>query len=148
MGCQILLIFVGLWDSTLLLLKQCDLGSDSKLVVCFRDPCRSSPAWMALLLKQQWWVHCIVLINEYIDYFSTVFMFLTWPVLTVSNPKVQFDRYLSSPDTLVMPQLNFLLSAAIKWVFLLNVAPTVWERKVSIRYQHQPFTACQGVSTE
>lgn len=27
---------------------------------------------------------------------------------------VQFDRYLSSPDTLVMPQLNFLLSAAIK----------------------------------
>lgn len=28
--------------------------------------------------------------------------------------QVQFDRYLSSPDTLVMPQLNFLLSAAIK----------------------------------
>ncbi|XP_030633265.1 conserved oligomeric Golgi complex subunit 6 [Chanos chanos] len=27
---------------------------------------------------------------------------------------VQFDRYLSSPDTLVMPQLNFLLSASIK----------------------------------
>ncbi|KAM6946221.1 conserved oligomeric Golgi complex subunit 6 [Aplochiton taeniatus] len=27
---------------------------------------------------------------------------------------VQFDRYLSFPDTLVMPQLNFLLSAAIK----------------------------------
>ncbi|KAG9348419.1 hypothetical protein JZ751_002154, partial [Albula glossodonta] len=27
---------------------------------------------------------------------------------------VQFDRYLSSPDTLLMPQLNFLLSAAIK----------------------------------
>uniref|UniRef100_A0A671KL13 Conserved oligomeric Golgi complex subunit 6 n=1 Tax=Sinocyclocheilus anshuiensis TaxID=1608454 RepID=A0A671KL13_9TELE len=27
---------------------------------------------------------------------------------------VQFDRYLASPDTLVMPQLNFLLSAAIK----------------------------------
>ncbi|XP_045070462.1 conserved oligomeric Golgi complex subunit 6 isoform X1 [Coregonus clupeaformis] len=26
----------------------------------------------------------------------------------------QFDRYLSSPDTMVMPQLNFLLSAAIK----------------------------------
>ncbi|KAL0972649.1 hypothetical protein UPYG_G00192370 [Umbra pygmaea] len=26
----------------------------------------------------------------------------------------QFDRYLSSPDTLFMPQLNFLLSAAIK----------------------------------
>uniref|UniRef100_A0A672MIK1 Conserved oligomeric Golgi complex subunit 6 n=1 Tax=Sinocyclocheilus grahami TaxID=75366 RepID=A0A672MIK1_SINGR len=28
--------------------------------------------------------------------------------------QVQFDRYLASPDTLVMPQLNFLLSAAIK----------------------------------
>uniref|UniRef100_A0A8C8A8K5 Conserved oligomeric Golgi complex subunit 6 n=1 Tax=Oryzias sinensis TaxID=183150 RepID=A0A8C8A8K5_9TELE len=27
---------------------------------------------------------------------------------------LQFDRYLSSPDSLVMPQLNFLLSAAIK----------------------------------
>uniref|UniRef100_A0A8B9H1S3 Conserved oligomeric Golgi complex subunit 6 n=1 Tax=Astyanax mexicanus TaxID=7994 RepID=A0A8B9H1S3_ASTMX len=27
---------------------------------------------------------------------------------------VQFDRYLSSPDAFVMPQLNFLLSAAIK----------------------------------
>ncbi|KAL4647730.1 conserved oligomeric Golgi complex subunit 6 [Arapaima gigas] len=27
---------------------------------------------------------------------------------------VQFDRYLSSPDTLLIPQLNFLLSAAIK----------------------------------
>ncbi|KAB5550474.1 hypothetical protein PHYPO_G00054150 [Pangasianodon hypophthalmus] len=27
---------------------------------------------------------------------------------------VQFDRYLSSPDTFVMPQFNFLLSAAIK----------------------------------
>ncbi|TRY59115.1 hypothetical protein DNTS_009558, partial [Danionella cerebrum] len=27
---------------------------------------------------------------------------------------VQFDRYLASPDILVMPQLNFLLSAAIK----------------------------------
>jgi len=29
--------------------------------------------------------------------------------------QVQFDRYLASPDTLVMPQLNFLLSAAIKY---------------------------------
>ncbi|XP_048836711.1 conserved oligomeric Golgi complex subunit 6 [Brienomyrus brachyistius] len=27
---------------------------------------------------------------------------------------VQFDRYLASPDTLLMPQLNFLLSAAMK----------------------------------
>ena len=36
-------------------------------------------------------------------------------LLTVSlERQVQFDRYLSSPDTLVMPQLNFLLSAAIK----------------------------------
>lgn len=31
-----------------------------------------------------------------------------------TKQQVQFDRYLSSPDTLVMPQLNFLLSAAIK----------------------------------
>uniref|UniRef100_A0A8B9H1W0 Conserved oligomeric Golgi complex subunit 6 n=1 Tax=Astyanax mexicanus TaxID=7994 RepID=A0A8B9H1W0_ASTMX len=30
------------------------------------------------------------------------------------NAQVQFDRYLSSPDAFVMPQLNFLLSAAIK----------------------------------
>ncbi|XP_046892347.1 conserved oligomeric Golgi complex subunit 6 [Hypomesus transpacificus] len=39
------------------------------------------------------------------------------PSMDVSSLKaamVQFDRYLSSPDTLVMPQLNFLLSAAIK----------------------------------
>uniref|UniRef100_A0AAX7VA39 Conserved oligomeric Golgi complex subunit 6 n=1 Tax=Astatotilapia calliptera TaxID=8154 RepID=A0AAX7VA39_ASTCA len=33
---------------------------------------------------------------------------------SVKAAMVQFDRYLSSPDTLVMPQLNFLLSAAIK----------------------------------
>ncbi|TWW76872.1 conserved oligomeric Golgi complex subunit 6 [Takifugu flavidus] len=33
---------------------------------------------------------------------------------SVKTAMVQFDRYLSSPDTLVMPQLNFLLSAAIK----------------------------------
>ncbi|KAL2096633.1 hypothetical protein ACEWY4_008781 [Coilia grayii] len=33
---------------------------------------------------------------------------------SVKGAMVQFDRYLSSPDTLVMPQLNFLLSAAIK----------------------------------
>ncbi|MEQ2251483.1 Golgi transport complex subunit 6, partial [Ilyodon furcidens] len=32
---------------------------------------------------------------------------------SVKAAMVQFDRYLSSPDTLVMPQLNFLLSAAI-----------------------------------
>uniref|UniRef100_A0A3Q0T7M7 Conserved oligomeric Golgi complex subunit 6 n=1 Tax=Amphilophus citrinellus TaxID=61819 RepID=A0A3Q0T7M7_AMPCI len=36
------------------------------------------------------------------------------PPLSVAHKQVQFDRYLSSPDTLVMPQLNFLLSAAIK----------------------------------
>ncbi|XP_061684304.1 conserved oligomeric Golgi complex subunit 6 [Syngnathoides biaculeatus] len=39
------------------------------------------------------------------------------PSMDVSSVKaamVQFDRYLSSPDSLVMPQLNFLLSAAIK----------------------------------
>ncbi|CAG12780.1 unnamed protein product, partial [Tetraodon nigroviridis] len=33
---------------------------------------------------------------------------------SVKTAMVQFDRYLSSPDTLVMPQLNFLLSAAIR----------------------------------
>lgn len=33
---------------------------------------------------------------------------------SIKGAMVQFDRYLSSPDTLVMPQLNFLLSAAIK----------------------------------
>ncbi|KAM9801704.1 conserved oligomeric Golgi complex subunit 6 [Neosynchiropus ocellatus] len=33
---------------------------------------------------------------------------------SIKAAMVQFDRYLSSPDTLVMPQLNFLLSAAIK----------------------------------
>uniref|UniRef100_A0A665UMM3 Conserved oligomeric Golgi complex subunit 6 n=1 Tax=Echeneis naucrates TaxID=173247 RepID=A0A665UMM3_ECHNA len=33
---------------------------------------------------------------------------------SVKGAMVQFDRYLSSPDTLVMPQLNFLLSAAVK----------------------------------
>ncbi|XP_072316675.1 conserved oligomeric Golgi complex subunit 6 [Eucyclogobius newberryi] len=33
---------------------------------------------------------------------------------SVKAAMVQFDRYLSSPDTLVMPQLIFLLSAAIK----------------------------------
>lgn len=33
---------------------------------------------------------------------------------SVKAAMVQFDRYLSSPDTLLMPQLNFLLSAAIK----------------------------------
>lgn len=27
---------------------------------------------------------------------------------------VQFDRYLSAPDNLLMPQLNFLLSATVK----------------------------------
>ncbi|KAM8854430.1 conserved oligomeric Golgi complex subunit 6 isoform 2-T2 [Synchiropus picturatus] len=32
---------------------------------------------------------------------------------SIKAAMVQFDRYLSSPDTLVMPQLNFLLSAAI-----------------------------------
>ncbi|MBN3272978.1 COG6 protein, partial [Polyodon spathula] len=31
-----------------------------------------------------------------------------------SNSQVQFDRYLSSPDSLVMAQLNFLLSATLK----------------------------------
>ncbi|XP_077421864.1 conserved oligomeric Golgi complex subunit 6 [Vanacampus margaritifer] len=39
------------------------------------------------------------------------------PGMDVSSVKaamVQFDRYLSSPDSLVMPQLNFLLSAAIR----------------------------------
>ncbi|XP_051934424.1 conserved oligomeric Golgi complex subunit 6 [Hippocampus zosterae] len=39
------------------------------------------------------------------------------PGMDVSSVKaamVQFDRYLSSPDSLAMPQLNFLLSAAIK----------------------------------
>ncbi|KAM9811482.1 LOW QUALITY PROTEIN: conserved oligomeric Golgi complex subunit 6 [Syngnathus typhle] len=39
------------------------------------------------------------------------------PGMDVSSVKaamVQFDRYLSSPDSLLMPQLNFLLSAAIK----------------------------------
>uniref|UniRef100_A0A3P9PGX9 Conserved oligomeric Golgi complex subunit 6 n=1 Tax=Poecilia reticulata TaxID=8081 RepID=A0A3P9PGX9_POERE len=35
-------------------------------------------------------------------------------ISSVKTAMVQFDRYLSSPDTLVMPQLNFLLSAAIK----------------------------------
>ncbi|CAL8349008.1 unnamed protein product [Arctogadus glacialis] len=41
----------------------------------------------------------------------------TLPGMDTSSLKaamVQFDRYLSSPDALVMPQLNFLLSAAIK----------------------------------
>lgn len=66
--CDILLIFVRLWDSTLL--KQCDLDWDCKAVVCFRDPCRSSPAWTALLLKLQWWGHCIVFINWWINHFS------------------------------------------------------------------------------
>uniref|UniRef100_A0A671MEX8 Conserved oligomeric Golgi complex subunit 6 n=1 Tax=Sinocyclocheilus anshuiensis TaxID=1608454 RepID=A0A671MEX8_9TELE len=33
---------------------------------------------------------------------------------SLKTAMVQFDRYLASPDTLVMPQLNFLLSAAIK----------------------------------
>ncbi|KAJ8256677.1 hypothetical protein COCON_G00188290 [Conger conger] len=33
---------------------------------------------------------------------------------SLKSAMVQFDRYLSSPDTLLMPQLNFLLSAAIK----------------------------------
>lgn len=33
---------------------------------------------------------------------------------SVKAAMVQFDRYLSSPDALVVPQLNFLLSAAIK----------------------------------
>uniref|UniRef100_A0A3P9MBY5 Conserved oligomeric Golgi complex subunit 6 n=1 Tax=Oryzias latipes TaxID=8090 RepID=A0A3P9MBY5_ORYLA len=33
---------------------------------------------------------------------------------SVKAAMLQFDRYLSSPDSLVMPQLNFLLSAAIK----------------------------------
>uniref|UniRef100_A0A9J7Y6M9 Conserved oligomeric Golgi complex subunit 6 n=2 Tax=Cyprinus carpio TaxID=7962 RepID=A0A9J7Y6M9_CYPCA len=33
---------------------------------------------------------------------------------SLKTSMVQFDRYLASPDTLVMPQLNFLLSAAIK----------------------------------
>uniref|UniRef100_A0A7N6F9M3 Conserved oligomeric Golgi complex subunit 6 n=1 Tax=Anabas testudineus TaxID=64144 RepID=A0A7N6F9M3_ANATE len=40
---------------------------------------------------------------------------------SVKTAMVQFDRYLSSPDTLVMPQLNFLLSALnvyyIAWCF-------------------------------
>ncbi|XP_061916872.1 conserved oligomeric Golgi complex subunit 6 [Entelurus aequoreus] len=35
-------------------------------------------------------------------------------VPSVKTAMVQFDRYLSSADSLVMPQLNFLLSAAIK----------------------------------
>ncbi|XP_051535392.1 conserved oligomeric Golgi complex subunit 6-like isoform X2 [Myxocyprinus asiaticus] len=33
---------------------------------------------------------------------------------SLKTAMVQFDHYLASPDTLVMPQLNFLLSAAIK----------------------------------
>ncbi|XP_055051900.1 conserved oligomeric Golgi complex subunit 6 [Misgurnus anguillicaudatus] len=33
---------------------------------------------------------------------------------SLKTAMVQFDRYLASPDTLVMTQLNFLLSAAIK----------------------------------
>ncbi|XP_077467080.1 conserved oligomeric Golgi complex subunit 6 isoform X1 [Stigmatopora argus] len=33
---------------------------------------------------------------------------------SVKTAMAQFDRYLSSPDSLSMPQLNFLLSAAIK----------------------------------
>ncbi|XP_051965570.1 conserved oligomeric Golgi complex subunit 6-like [Xyrauchen texanus] len=33
---------------------------------------------------------------------------------SLKTAMVQFDRYLASPDMIVMPQLNFLLSAAIK----------------------------------
>lgn len=138
----ILLIFVRLWDSTLLSLKRCGLVPDSNPVFCVRDRCRCSPVWTALLLKQQWWVPRV---NK-----RTNQSFLRWfefpsadPPVTVSNQKVQFDRYLSSPDTLVMPQLNFLLSAAIKWVFLLNAALTVWEKKE----KQQLFTACHSVPT-
>uniref|UniRef100_A0A4W6C7S6 Conserved oligomeric Golgi complex subunit 6 n=1 Tax=Lates calcarifer TaxID=8187 RepID=A0A4W6C7S6_LATCA len=36
---------------------------------------------------------------------------------SVKAAMVQFDRYLSSPDTLVMPQLNFLLSASHQQIF-------------------------------
>ncbi|XP_057694452.1 conserved oligomeric Golgi complex subunit 6 [Corythoichthys intestinalis] len=35
-------------------------------------------------------------------------------VSSLKSAMAQFDRYLSSPDSLSMPQLNFLLSAAIK----------------------------------
>lgn len=48
------------------------------------------------------------------------FWFITCSFTFSHAQQVQFDRYLSSPDTLVMPQLNFLLSAAIKWVVILN----------------------------
>lgn len=87
---------------------------------CFsflRVLCPSSPAWTALLWRRQWWVMLNVLIK-----LRPMWIPDSWSLLlSFACKQVQFDRYLSSPDTLVMPQLNFLLSAAIKWVSVRNV---------------------------
>lgn len=102
------------------LFSPCNLELDSKLMFTFssrRVLCPSSPAWIAPLWRQRWWVTLHAFIKQIFLYSSSHHLLLR----LLHKQQVQFDRYLSSPDTLVMPQLNFLLSAAIKWVPVPNV---------------------------
>ncbi|MEQ2167269.1 hypothetical protein GOODEAATRI_002403 [Goodea atripinnis] len=68
------------------------------------------------MLEFQIEAHLDTLINEQASYVltRTGLSYIYNCVQQHTAEQVQFDRYLSSPDTLVMPQLNFLLSAAIR----------------------------------
>uniref|UniRef100_A0AAY4D4D2 Conserved oligomeric Golgi complex subunit 6 n=1 Tax=Denticeps clupeoides TaxID=299321 RepID=A0AAY4D4D2_9TELE len=68
------------------------------------------------MLEFQIEAHLDTLINEQASYVLTrAGLSYIYSCVQQHNPEqMQFDRYLSSPDTLVMPQLNFLLSAAVK----------------------------------
>uniref|UniRef100_A0A3P9IH71 Conserved oligomeric Golgi complex subunit 6 n=1 Tax=Oryzias latipes TaxID=8090 RepID=A0A3P9IH71_ORYLA len=68
------------------------------------------------MLEFQIEAHLDTLINEQASYVLTRagLSYIYNCVQQHSTEQLQFDRYLSSPDSLVMPQLNFLLSAAIK----------------------------------
>uniref|UniRef100_A0A8C7GT89 Conserved oligomeric Golgi complex subunit 6 n=1 Tax=Oncorhynchus kisutch TaxID=8019 RepID=A0A8C7GT89_ONCKI len=68
------------------------------------------------MLEFQIEAHLDTLINEQASFVLTRagLSYIYSCVQQHSPEQTQFDRYLSSPDTMVMSQLNFLLSAAIK----------------------------------
>uniref|UniRef100_A0ABM5GLW2 Conserved oligomeric Golgi complex subunit 6 n=1 Tax=Pogona vitticeps TaxID=103695 RepID=A0ABM5GLW2_9SAUR len=68
------------------------------------------------MLQYQIEAHLDTLINEQASYVLTrVGLSYIYNVVQQHKPEqVQFDRYLSAPDGLLMPQINFLLSTAVK----------------------------------
>ncbi|KAK2508859.1 hypothetical protein MC885_019066 [Smutsia gigantea] len=78
------------------------------------------------MLQFQIEAHLDTLINEQASYVLTrtglSYIYNTGPLANLPNldsvalkaAMVQFDRYLSAPDSLLLPQLNFLLSATVK----------------------------------